>query len=145
MMKKPVLLTIRGTQRIDGEEETIEVLTCGELIRREKTYWISYDESETTGFAGHRTTLHIEPGRVTMRRTGLHSSQLIIEKGLRHQCSYGTEAGPLNIGIMGSFIRSTLSDDGGEVDFAYSMDVNTALQAEQRVTISVRNDTAARS
>ncbi len=142
-MRKNVMLTIRGTQRIDGQEETIELLTCGQLARRNGSYWISYDESETTGFAGHRTTLHIEKNRVTMRRTGLTSSNLVIEKGARHQCNYETGYGPLNIGICGSFVRSTLSDEGGEVDFGYSMDVDTALQAEQRVTIRVASEGAA--
>ena len=142
-MRKNVMLTIRGTQRIDGQEETIELLTCGQLARRNGSYWISYDESETTGFAGHRTTLHIEPNRVTMRRTGLTSSNLVIEKGARHQCNYETGYGPLNIGICGEFITSSLSDEGGDVDFAYSMDIDTALQAEQRISIHVANDPAA--
>ena len=142
-MRKNVMLTIRGTQRIDGQEETIELLTCGQLARRNGSYWISYDESETTGFAGHRTTLHIEKNRVTMRRTGLTSSNLVIEKGARHQCNYETGYGPLNIGICGEFITSSLSDEGGDVDFAYSMDIDTALQAEQRISIHVANDPAA--
>jgi uncharacterized beta-barrel protein YwiB (DUF1934 family) len=141
-LKKNVMLTIRGTQRIDGKEETIELLTCGQFYRRSETYWISYDESETTGFAGHRTTLHIEPNRITMRRTGLTSSNLVIEKGARHQCSYDTGCGALNIGIMGSHVCSNLTDDGGKVDFTYSMDIDTALQAEQHVTIRVEEDTA---
>jgi len=141
-LKKNVMLTIRGTQRVDGEEETVELFTLGQLARRNGSYWISYEESETTGFAGHRTTLHIEPNRVTMRRTGATSSNLVIEKGARHQCLYDTGFGALNIGISGSFVRSTLSDDGGEVDFGYSMDVDTALQSEQRVTIRVVNDAA---
>ena len=144
-MKKNVMLTIRGTQRIDGQEETVELLTCGQLARRNGSYWISYDESETTGFAGHRTTLHIETNRVTMRRTGLTSSNLVIEKGARHQCAYDTGFGMLNIGICGSFVRSSLDDNGGDVDFGYSMDVDTALQAEQRVTIHVANAAAPQS
>ena len=141
-MKKDVMLTIRGTQRVDGQEETIELLTCGELIRKGESYWIRYEESETTGFAGHRTILHIERGRVTMRRTGVSSSQLVIERGARHQCSYDTGFGALNIGIMGAFVHSSLDDNGGKVDFAYSMDVDAALQSEQHVTIEVRQDAA---
>ncbi len=137
------MLTIRGTQRIDGQEETIELLTIGQLARRNGSYWISYDESETTGFAGNRTTLHIEKNRVTMRRTGVTAANLVIEKGARHQCSYDTGFGALNIGICGSFIRSSLDDSGGDVDFAYSMDVDTALQAEQLISIHVADDTAA--
>lgn len=142
-MKKDVTLTIRGTQRIDGDEETVELFTCGQLYRRNGSYWISYDESETTGFAGHRTTLHIEKDRVTMRRSGASNSSLVIEKGTRHLCTYNTGYGELHIGISGSFIISNLCDNGGDVDFGYSMDIDTVLQSEQRVTIRVSNDPAA--
>ena len=142
-MKKDVTLTIRGTQRIDGDEETVELFTCGQLFRRNGSYWISYDESETTGFAGHHTTLHIEKDRVTMRRSGKSNSSLVIEKGARHLCTYDTGYGELCIGISGSFVSSSLDDNGGNVDFGYSMDIDAVLQSEQRVTIRVSNDTAA--
>lgn len=145
-MKKDVMLTIRGTQCIDGNEETVELLTCGQLIRRSNSYWITYDESETTGFAGFKTTLKVEKNRVTMRRRSVQSStNLVIEGGVRHQCAYDTGYGLLNIGISGRSINSRLTDDGGRVEFAYSMDVDAALQAEQRVVIEVRDDPAAGS
>ena len=145
-MKKDVMLTIRGTQRIDGQEETIELLTCGQFVRRSNSYWITYDESETTGFAGFKTTLRIEPNRVTMRRRSEKSStNLVIESGARHQCAYDTGFGLLHIGISGTHVNSQLTDDGGKVDFAYSMDVDAALQAEQRVVIEVNDDPAAKA
>jgi len=145
-LKKDVMLTIRGTQRIDDQEETVELLTCGQFVRRSDSYWITYDESETTGFAGFKTTLKIEPNRVTMRRRSAKSStNLVVERGQRHQCSYDTGFGLLNIGISGKHVNSRLTDDGGSVDFAYSMDVDAALQAEQHVVIEVMDDPAAKT
>lgn len=131
------MITIKGIYNVNGEKDVIELLTCGDFYKKSDGYWLSYEETETTGFEGHHTTLHVEQGRVTMQRTGLTNSQLVVEKGCRHQCSYDTGYGSIMVGINGRDIRSTLSDDGGEVDFSYAMDINTALASENRVIIKV--------
>ena len=136
-MKKDAMITIKGIYDIDGSNDTIELLTCGRFYRRNNSYWVSYDETETTGYEGHKTTLHIEPDKVTMRRSGVSESQLIVQKGVRHQCMYNTGFGAMTVGVSGKNVKSTLSDDGGTVDFSYSMDINTALTSENRVIIKV--------
>ena len=136
-MKKDAMITIKGIYDIDGSNDTIELLTCGRFYRRNNSYWVSNDETETTGYEGHKTTLHIEPDKVTMRRSGVSESQLIVQKGVRHQCMYNTGFGAMTVGVSGKNVKSTLSDDGGTVDFSYSMDINTALTSENRVIIKV--------
>ena len=136
-MKKDAMITIKGNYDIDGSNDTIELLTSGRYYRRNNSYWVSYDETETTGYEGHKTTLHIEPDKVTMRRSGVSESQLIVQKGVRHQCMYNTGFGAMTVGVSGKNVKSTLSDDGGTVDFSYSMDINTALTSENRVIIKV--------
>ena len=131
------MITIKGIYNVNGERDVVELMTCGDFYKTNDGYWLSYDETETTGFDGHRTTLRVEPGRVTMQRTGPTDSQLIVEKGCRHQCSYDTGYGAVMVGINGRDIRSTLSEAGGEVDFSYAMDINTALASENRVIIKV--------
>lgn len=136
-MKKDAMITIKGIYDIDGSNDTIELLTRGRFYRRNNSYWVSYDESETTGYEGHKTTLHIEPDKVTMRRSGASESQLVVQKGVRHQCMYNTGFGAMTIGVSGKNVKSSLNDLGGTVDFSYSMDINTALTSENRVIIKV--------
>lgn len=136
-MKKDAMISIKGIYNVDGEKDVIELLTCGRFYRKSNGYWLSYDESETTGFAGHRTTLHVEPGKVTMRRTGASQSHLVVERGCRHQCCYDTGYGAITVGISGEHMALDLSDDGGTVDFSYSMDINTVLTSENRVIIKI--------
>jgi len=131
------MISIKGIYNTDGSPDTIELLTCGRFYRRNNSYWLSYEESETTGFEGYKTTLHIEPDKVTMRRSGLSESQLIVQKGTRHQCLYDTGFGSITVGVNGRTVNSTLDDNGGTVDFSYSMDINTALTSENRVIIKV--------
>lgn len=138
-MKKDVFISIKGIQRVDGEEEIVELLTEGNLYKRNNSLYLSYDETEATGYEGSRTTLKLEDEtRVTMRRRGAGTSQLIIEKGRRHQCCYGTDYGDLLIGVLGNQITSTLTEEGGSLQFKYSLDINTSLASENEVYIDVR-------
>ena len=137
-MKKDAMISIKGIYNVDGSPDTVELLTCGRFYRRNNSYWLSYDESETTGFEGHKTTLHIEKDKVTMRRSGLSESQLVVQSGTRHQCLYDTGFGAITVGVNGRAVKSTLDDNGGVVDFSYSMDINTALTSENRVIIEVK-------
>ncbi|MCI5801997.1 MAG: DUF1934 domain-containing protein [Oscillospiraceae bacterium] len=139
-MKKDVLITIKGIQYQDDEPDTVELTTVGRFYKKDNSYYICYDESEATGFEGSKTTLKVEgEGKVTMlRRGGKNSSQLIIEKGARHQCLYDTEYGSLTLGVSGDRIISRLGDDGGDLNFRYTLDINASMATENEVIISVR-------
>ena len=139
MKKKEALIKIRGVQRTDGDDDVVELLTTGFFARKAGGYLISYDESSATGFEGAKTTLLYvgDQGRVTLTRSGSVNTQLIIEKGKRHQCSYDLGFGSMIIGVSCDRIQSTLSEDGGEISFGYSLDLNTALTSENQVMIAV--------
>lgn len=138
-MKKDVMITIKGIQRSDGDKDVVELFTMGRFYRKNGSYYISYDESEATGFEGAKTTLKVEQdNRVTMFRSGSMRSQLIIERGVRHQCNYDTGYGSFTIGVLGDKIVSSLTDEGGDIEFQYSLDVNTSLASENEVHINVK-------
>ena len=90
-MKKDVVITIQGTQTVGNESEEVELFTTGRFYKKDSQYYLAYEETEATGFDVCRTTLKISPNqKVTMTRFGRSRSQLIVEKGVRHQCSYET-------------------------------------------------------
>lgn len=138
MKKKDVIIEIRGIYAQEGDTDTIDFVTDGVYYRERNCYVIAYDESEMTGMAGCRTKLMVDGDRcVTMSRTAPAKSQLIIERGVRHQCHYDTGAGSMTIGVCGERIASTLDEEGGELQFAYSLDINTALASENQVNVKV--------
>lgn len=138
-MKKDVLIEIKGVYRQDGDEDEVELFTTGSYYKRNGHYYIAYDESEATGFEGTHTVLKVENSdRVTMLRTGASKSQLIVERGIRHQCHYDTGYGSMMIGVSGDRVVSKLDDNGGNLEFAYSLDVNTLLASENSVYVNVR-------
>ena len=91
-MKKEVIISIKGKQRVDGEDDIVELTTMGNYYIRDGIQYIRYDESGATGYDGCKTTLKVKGNdMVTMIRSGPCCSQLIVEKGRRHQCHYATE------------------------------------------------------
>ena len=128
-----------GTQRADGESDQIELSTVGQLETEKGTARICYEETETTGYAGCVTTVTVYGNeRVVMDREGSIRSQMIIEKGKRHQCQYETEMGFLMLGIGGEYIENTLTDRGGTLRFGYTIDVNAGLASENDVRIEIK-------
>ncbi|MEG1448153.1 MAG: DUF1934 domain-containing protein [Oscillospiraceae bacterium] len=137
-MKKDVVIDITGVEIIDDEDEKVSVITTGVFYKKEESYYIVYNEilenKET-----QKTTLKVKNNDlVSMTRFGDNRTQLVIESGIRHQCFYQTEYGGITIGIMGDEIKNTLTDDGGELFFSYTLDINTNLSSEHKLTIKVR-------
>ena len=140
MEDKEFLITIVGTQRDeDGESEEVELFTTGNFYRTANSWCVAYDESEATGFQGAKTTLKVEGSRrVTMRRTGERMrSQLIIEKGERHQCCYDTGYGTMTLGISGDHIESKIDDNGGHLSVRYTLDINAVQASENELLVDV--------
>lgn len=138
-MKKDVLINIKGIYKNEEDSDVIELFTTGHYYKKNGHYYISYEESEATGFEGSRTTLKVEQeDRVTLQRTGTARTQLIVERGVRHQCHYNVGSGDLMIGVVGNRIKSSLNDSGGNLEFKYSMDINSLLTSENEMYINVK-------
>jgi len=82
----------------EEKEEFVELMTRGQFVQKGGSYYITYKETETTGYEGCTTTLKIaaDGSRVAMLRFGKGGgagTQLLIEKGKRNLCHYETDAG----------------------------------------------------
>ena len=77
-------------QTADGSTDSSELFTRGEFREHGGSFFIDYDESEATGYAGSHVQLRIgqQDDTVTMTRTGKAFSSLVFENGKRHFCQY---------------------------------------------------------
>ena len=139
-MKKDVIISITGINRLDGDKDVVELTTVGRYFKKNQDYYIVYDEMQQENMdKTTKTTLRIEEeGRVTMTRSGGQRSQFIIENGKRHQCYYDTGYDAWTVGVLGNRIRSNLTDDGGDLELKYSLDINAMLASENEVYINVK-------
>ena len=102
-MEKEVLISIRGTQTMQGDEpQTVELLTGGVLKRQNGQYSVSYVESEVTGMEGVSTTFEVERDRITLRRAGSLDSTMIFEVGKLNESLYDMGFGALLVGVQAS-------------------------------------------
>ena len=135
------LICIDGTLDQQGEQERIQLKTRGSFLRRGNSFFITYEETEATGYAGCTTTVKVakDESKVSMTRFGPAAGQLVVEKGIRHLCHYDTGYGAMTLGVAADEIHSRLTDEGGEVEFSYTLDAdqNTIL-SRNLVKISVK-------
>jgi uncharacterized beta-barrel protein YwiB (DUF1934 family) len=122
-MSKAVL-TICGSQYYpEMEPEVIELVTEGELCWNDGGWDISYEESDLTGLAGVHTTFRVEPGQVTLRRTGKLRSEMIFREGQLHESLYQMDFGALLITVCAKNIDAQIGNHGGTVDLVYSIEI----------------------
>jgi uncharacterized beta-barrel protein YwiB (DUF1934 family) len=136
--KDNYIITIDNTQYNENGKDHFTLSTVGDYSKDGETRIIRYRDSTATGFEGSETTLHVTSGMVTMIRTGEYASSLILEKGRRHTCHYGTPVGDLPLGINTTKLENGLTDSGGTLDFSYSLDLNANLFAATELKITVR-------
>lgn len=141
-MDNNYLISIVGTQEVDGERDTVEVMTSGDLITKNGTTYISYREynNDDPNVYSHNLIKIESDEKVTIIRKGETESRLILEKGKRHQCFYKTIAGSLLIGIFTDEVDIDLSEKGGSVALSYSIDFNNDLVSnnEFKITLKVK-------
>ena len=123
-MKHNVVLAIRGRQTYaDQEPEVIELVTEGTMTFCNGGWDISYEESALTGLEGVTTTFRVEPGRVTLTRTGKLRSEMIFEEGVPHDTLYQMAFGTLMMTVKATFVFFDIVEDGGTIDLSYNLDI----------------------
>ena len=150
-LKEDYIIRIKSRidQRLDEAAETeeteefVELMTRGSFVLKNGSYYITYRETETTGYEGCTTTLKIaaDGSRVTMLRFGKGNgagTQLLIEKGRRNLCHYETGYGSMTLGVTADEIECGLNEKGGTARFAYLLDANSAdLVSRNRLEVTV--------
>ena len=116
-MKQNVVLRIQGRQTYGNQEpEVIELVTDGTMEFRNGGWDISYEESALTGMEGVTTTFRVEPGKVTLLRSGKLSSAMVFQENVPHDSLYQLEFGALLMTVKATRVFYDLVPDGGMVD-----------------------------
>lgn len=140
-IREDYLIKVVGSQEgDDGQKDTVSLVTKGEFTHKDHSYYITYKETDTTGYAGCTTTVKAEENgsRVSMLRFGPVPGQLIVEKGVRHICHYETGQGSLSLGLTADEIICNLNEEGGTLQYSYLLDISDETLSHNAVTITVR-------
>lgn len=138
-MKKNVCINIKSIQNSEDGEDVTELFTYGKMTKnKSNVYRVSYEETEAVGFEGCKVTLDIFKDEVRLTRSGNASSNLIIERGKKHHCHYGTPYGDFMIGINTNELKNEITDKGGDLYLKYTVDVNSGLLSENEMFINIK-------
>lgn len=132
-LKEDYIIRIKSRMIQDGDRDTVELMTRGSFVQRGGSYYITYRETETTGYEGCVTTLKLaaDGSRVAMLRFGPANTQLLIEKGRRNLCHYETGYGSMTLGVTADEIVCELTETGGRARFSYLLDADSAELTSQ--------------
>ncbi|MDR0197913.1 MAG: DUF1934 domain-containing protein [Oscillospiraceae bacterium] len=140
-MDKEVSINIKSVQTAENMKDTTELFTRGRLKRGRArgNYTIVYEESEATGFDGNTVSFAVKgDDMVVMQRRGNSPTDIIVEKGKKHHCHYGTPYGDFMVGITAGDIKGNLKDDGGDLYLKYTIDINSSLMSENEMFIDFK-------
>lgn len=138
-MSTAVVLSIQGKQAYAGQEpETIRLDTEGTMEFRDGGWDITYEESELTGLSGVTTTFRVEPGKVTLSRTGKLSSTMVFQEGVAHDSLYKMEFGALLINVKATRLFYDIVEDGGCIDLVYRIVIEDTEAGEIDYHLDIR-------
>ena len=140
-MNDNYLITVIGTQTVDGESDSIEVITSGDYVRDDTgDITVTYPEfSEENPTTRTDTTVTLRGKILTIERRGEMSSRLMLEKGKRHQCLYETPMGQMLIGIYTDSIKVIASDSGCDIRASYQLDFNQHVVSNNEFHITIKS------
>ena len=123
-MSTSVILSIQGRQTYAAQEpDTIELVTDGTMEFRDGGWDITYEESALTGLEGVTTTFRVEPGKVSLLRTGKLNSRMVFQEGVAHDSLYQMDFGALMITVKATRVFYDIVPDGGTIDLTYDIDI----------------------
>lgn len=100
---------------------------------------ISYDEV-TDGCRTACTIKVLGPGSVCVLRNGAQSVKLIFEKNARHVCTYFTEAGSFDLGVLVHDLACDFGDGHCRIAIRYTLEFGGAAFSENEIVVDVKED-----
>jgi len=137
-MGKNVIISVKGTQTANNDENILEFVTEGKYYKEDEAYYVTYDESEVTGMNGTKTTLKVMDGVVTLTRVGSVNSQFVFQQGQKHISYYDTEYGSFVIGILAKEVDVRIDDNGGEIRVGYELEIDNNNTGKNDFYLSIR-------
>lgn len=85
---------------MQGETDTIEFFTEAKYYEKGGRQYITYKESEISGFEGTNSTIRVNSDEVTLTRFGTINSRMVFKKGRETRAAYATAYGIFDLTIF---------------------------------------------
>ena len=138
--KKKVMISIKGLPVFaSSDDDAFELMRDGEYSQKDGISTFSYIESTLTGQEGMLTTFDVENDRVVLRRGDGMSGDMIFSENQKHHFLYDTPFGSVMLGIDTHSITNEMSDDGGNLEIRYDIEVDNVSVSQNLFKINIRS------
>jgi len=138
---KKVMISIKGLPVFSAsDDDAFELMTDGEYLQKDGISTFSYVESTLTGQEGMLTTFDVEKDRVTLRRGDGMSGDMIFSESQKHHFLYDTPFGSVMLGIDTHSITNEMSDDGGNLEIRYDIEVDNVSVSQNLFKINIKSN-----
>ncbi len=139
MITIPVLISVSSNAHREevSEDETMTMLTSGEMELTDTTAVIRYEESIDEGMPPQKVEVAIEDECMTMTRQGGYSTQMVFRIGCRYEGMYYTPYGDMDLAVYCTHLSYDLGESGGDVDLSYQLDLNGKFAAMHDLQLRV--------
>ena len=136
-MRTNAVIRVVSKQRTENGDHQGEMSVLGRVTYEEDKSIIEYIENnEETG--PEETTITVFGNdTVSIVRNGQFSSEMMVEKNVRHHTFYRTPYGELTMGIYGNRVEWSTNDKGGVLKMRYSLDFNNGFVSENTMIIYI--------
>lgn len=137
MLTIPVLISVLSNAHREEvvEDETMTMLTSGEMDLTDEKAVIRYEESIDEGMPPQKVEVTIEDECLTMTRGGAYQTQMVFRIGCRYEGMYRTPYGEMDLAVYCTRLQYDLGDDGGEIELSYQLDLNGSFAAMHDLTL----------
>lgn len=137
-MEKKAVIKIVSNATMDNDE-LIEVVTPGSLKNENDEIIAMYKETEISGMDGTDTKLRIGSEYIILEREGSTTTKMHFEKGKPTVCLYNTPYGMLELTIETKDLKIDMTEDGGNVEINYEMQVAGQPPIKTKLKLDIRS------
>lgn len=123
-MKKDVLITIKGIQGNLLEDDTIEMMTTGSFYEKGDKFYIQYIDTALDIEQETKTSIKMNPEKVSITRFGATNTHMIFEKGISHFSPYETPFGVFEIKTHTNDIQLVMTDTDLKLEVEYILEID---------------------
>ena len=135
-MAKDVLVSVKGTQFIDNDSDSIEVITSGTWYEKNGKQYLMYEETYEEMQVTTKNTVKITPELIEVTKKGEVSSKMIYEIGKKHMSNYMTPMGLIVLGITTKDIFVEADGEKLQAEVRYAMEMNGQFVSENMLTMT---------
>lgn len=139
-MKSNVNISIRGMQN-NSQEETVEVVSFGEMYERDNQIFVSYEEASDEEAGADcdiiKSLMKVCPGQVEIIKRGAAETHMVFVEGKDTISYYSTPFGEMEVSIHTDHLEKMETERGFQILLKYALEINSAHVSDCNVDIRV--------